>query len=172
MSLKPRVESYHDANFVVIGSTGGCHNDNLRCHQWQQCWHHDNSRFAVYASGHAPIQHWLPISYNMVNTLRPEEDGRHLADDILCIYEKCSWLEVLLKLIPEGPINNKSAMVQVKGWHRLADRPLSKLIRVIGACVRHQASMSFVIQTVWPKFRICFTVLYVSITSILWWLVS
>ena len=40
-------ESYHDANFVITGSTGGCHNDNLRCHQWWQSWHYDNSQFSV-----------------------------------------------------------------------------------------------------------------------------
>ena len=40
-------EGRKDANFVVTGSTGGCHNDNLRCHQWRQSWHLDNSQFSV-----------------------------------------------------------------------------------------------------------------------------
>ena len=31
-----RNESRHDANFVVNGNTGSCHNDSLRCHKWRQ----------------------------------------------------------------------------------------------------------------------------------------
>ena len=38
-----QTKSRHDANFVVTGGTGGCHNDNHRCHQWRQSWHHDDS---------------------------------------------------------------------------------------------------------------------------------
>ena len=29
-------ESCHNANFVITGGTGGCHYDNLWCHQWWQ----------------------------------------------------------------------------------------------------------------------------------------
>ena len=36
-------ELYFDANFVVTGGTAGCRYDNLRCPQWRQGWHHDNS---------------------------------------------------------------------------------------------------------------------------------
>ena len=42
-----KTESHHDANFVVTGGTVGCLYDNLRCHQWRQSWHYDNSRFSV-----------------------------------------------------------------------------------------------------------------------------
>ena len=34
----------HDANFVVTGGIGGCHN-NLRCRTWWRNWHHDNFRY-------------------------------------------------------------------------------------------------------------------------------
>ena len=30
------IESWHDADFVIIGGTAGCQNDNLQCHQWWQ----------------------------------------------------------------------------------------------------------------------------------------
>ena len=33
--------SCHDVNFVVIGSTTGCHYDNLWCRQWRRSWRHD-----------------------------------------------------------------------------------------------------------------------------------
>ena len=32
--LSLTTESHYNANFFVTGSTGGCHNDNLQCHQW------------------------------------------------------------------------------------------------------------------------------------------
>ena len=41
-------EACHDVNFVVIVGIGGCHDDNLRCHQWRrQSWHHNDSQFPV-----------------------------------------------------------------------------------------------------------------------------
>ena len=33
-----KIQSCHDANFVVTGGTGGCRYDNIRCHQWRQSW--------------------------------------------------------------------------------------------------------------------------------------
>ena len=38
------------ATFVVTGGTAGCHNDNLRCHQWRQSWHYENYLFSAVGS--------------------------------------------------------------------------------------------------------------------------
>ena len=38
-------ENCRDANFVITGGNGGCHDDNLKCHQWWQRSHHDNPHF-------------------------------------------------------------------------------------------------------------------------------
>ena len=38
-ALKPK--SCYDANFVVTGATGGCHNDNLRATSDNNCWHYE-----------------------------------------------------------------------------------------------------------------------------------
>ena len=51
-----------------------------------------------------------------------------LADDIF----KCSFLDenvrisihISQKFVPMGPINNKSALVQVMAWRRTGDKPL------------------------------------------------
>ena len=37
----------HDANFLITGSTGGCHNDNLQCCQWWQSRHHDHLQVSL-----------------------------------------------------------------------------------------------------------------------------
>ena len=62
------------------------------------------------------------------NTLRPRQNGRHFPDDIF----KCIWLnenvrisiEISLKFIPTGPINNISALIQIMAWRRSGDKPL------------------------------------------------
>ena len=35
----------HSGEFSWPLKIESCHNDNLRCHQWRQIWHYDNSRF-------------------------------------------------------------------------------------------------------------------------------
>ena len=38
----------------------------------------------------------------------------------------CVVIEISLKFIPEGPIDNKSALVQVMAWHLLGAKALSE----------------------------------------------
>ena len=64
-----------------------------------------------------------------VNTLRPRQNGRHFADDIFkCIFlNENVWIptQISLKFVPQGPINNIPALVQIMAWRRLGDKPLS-----------------------------------------------
>ena len=63
----------------------------------------------------------------LFNTLRPKQNGRHFADDILkCIFLKENILipnNISLKFVPKGPINNNPALVQVMAWRRPGDKP-------------------------------------------------
>ena len=38
--IKLKITGSYDGNFVVIDGIRDCHKDNLRCHQWWQCWRH------------------------------------------------------------------------------------------------------------------------------------
>ena len=86
-------------------------------------------------------QYWLSL-----NTLRPIQNGRHFADDIFkCIFlnENTSIsISVSLTFVPEGRINNISALVQIMAWRRLGNKPLSEPMMVsllTHICVtRHQ----------------------------------
>ena len=53
-----------------------------------------------------------------------------LADDIFkCIFLNESVrisIKISLKFVPKGPIDNKSALVQVMAWRRTGDKPLSE----------------------------------------------
>ena len=64
------------------------------------------------------------------NTLRPRQNGRYFPDDIFkCIFfNENVWItiQISLKFVPKGPINNIPALVWIMAWHRPGDKPLSE----------------------------------------------
>ena len=66
----------------------------------------------------------------LLNTLRPRQNGRHFADDILkCILmSENLWISLKnsLKFIPKVRINSIPALVQIMAWRRSGDKPLSE----------------------------------------------
>ena len=70
-------------------------------------------------------------NYNFTfNTLRLIQHGRHFADDTvkrIFLNENVGIsIKISLKLVYTGPINNIQALVQIKAWRRLGDKPLSE----------------------------------------------
>ena len=67
--------------------------------------------------------------YAVINTLRPRQNGRHFADAIFkCIFlNEYVWIpiKIPLKFVPQGPINNIPALVQIMAWCRPGDKPSS-----------------------------------------------
>ena len=67
-------------------------------------------------------------TFVFINSSPPEQNGRHLADDIFrCIFvnEKfCISIQISLKLVPKGQIDYKSALIQVMALCRTGDKPL------------------------------------------------
>ena len=65
-----------------------------------------------------------------VNSLRPRPNRRYFADDIFkCIFlNENIWITIKfsLKFIRKGPINNIPVLVQIMGWRRPGDKPLSE----------------------------------------------
>ena len=55
------------------------------------------------------------VNARLLNALRPRQNGRHFADDILkCIFlNENVWIpiEISLKFVPKGPIDNIQALV-------------------------------------------------------------
>ena len=68
------------------------------------------------------------------NTLRPRQNGRHFPDDILkwIFLNENVWItiEISLKIVPKGQINNILALVQIMAWRRPGDKPLSESMMV------------------------------------------
>ena len=69
-----------------------------------------------------------PSRWNPINTLRPRRNGQHSAGDIfkrIFFNENVEIsLNISLKFVPKGPINNILALVQTMAWRRPGDKPL------------------------------------------------
>ena len=82
---------------------------------------------------HFPIEYHL-TGTPLVNTLRPRQHVRHFADDVfecICLNENV-WISnmISLKFVPNDPINNNPALVQIMAWRRPGNKPLSKPMMV------------------------------------------
>ena len=72
---------------------------------------------------------------NLVNnTLRPRQIGHPFADDVFkyIFLNENIWISLMisLKFVPNVPINNIPALVQIMAWRRSGDKPLSEPIMV------------------------------------------
>ena len=82
------------------------------------------------------------------NSLRLRQNRRHFADNIF----KCNFLnenvwipiEISLKFVPKGPINNIPALVHIMAWRQTGDKPLSEpmMTQFNDAYMRHTASVN------------------------------
>ena len=79
----------------------------------------------------SPIIRSLSVEghYEAVNTLRWRQNGRHFPDDIfkwIFLNENGSVLiDISLKFVHNGQINNIPALGQIMAWRRSCDKPLS-----------------------------------------------
>ena len=77
----------------------------------------------------------------------PEQDGRLFADDIFrCIFVNenfCILIQISLKFIRKGPINNVQALVEIMAWCRIGDKPISErmLIQFTDAYTLHEGEI-------------------------------
>ena len=51
----------------------------------------------------------------------------------------CISIQISLKIVPKGPVKNKSALVQVMAWCQTGDKPLpeSMLTQFAGTYMQH-----------------------------------
>ena len=83
-----------------------------------------------------------------VNILRPRQTGRHFADNsfkrIFMDAKFYMLIQISLKSVPKGPIDNKAVLVHVMAWRRTGDKPLSEpmLTQFIGAYMLQYGEMS------------------------------
>ena len=70
------------------------------------------------------------IEENALNALRQRQNGRQFPNDIfkyIFLNENIYIsIKISLKFVPEGPINNIPALVQIMARHQPGDKPLSE----------------------------------------------
>ena len=81
-----------------------------------------------------PFEYEIYQQISFINTLKPRKNGCHFADDSFkCVFlNENVWIsiEISLKFIPKGPINNIPALLQIMAWRRLGVKPLSEPMMV------------------------------------------
>ena len=80
---------------------------------------------------------WYPEWYHSIpciDTLRLRQHGYHFTDNtfkLIFLNENVIIsIKITLKFVPKGPINNIPALVQIMGWRRPGDKPLSEAMMV------------------------------------------
>ena len=72
--------------------------------------------------------------HSEINTLRPRQNGRHFPDGIFkwIFLNENVWIliNISLKSVPRGPINDIPTLVQVIAWRRPGNKPLSEPMMV------------------------------------------
>ena len=72
----------------------------------------------------------IKIILNGINALRPRQNSRHSADDIFKIIfvNENVWItiNISLKFIPNGRIDNMPALAQIMAWCQTVHKPLSE----------------------------------------------
>ena len=117
--------------YICAGDSTFCHRiDRLRNHWFGKCIYRMEWTLACDPSLCKTDHNLELLLVTWFNTLRPRQNGRHFADDVLkCIFlSENVWisLKISLKFVPKGPINNIPPLVQIMAWRRQGDKPLSE----------------------------------------------
>ena len=99
----------------------------MRHHKFPQSMHQKAE-----SSGSVGRQYawWETTEIGNLNTLRPRQNGHHFSDDIfkwIFVNENAwIWIEISLKFVLRGPINNIPALFHIMVGCRPSDKPLSE----------------------------------------------
>ena len=92
--------------------------------------------------------HYKTITSTNTIVISPGQNGRRFTDHMFrCIFVNqkfCIFIQISLKFVPKGQIDNKSALVQVMAWRWTGDKPLPApmLTQFTDAFMRHLGEMS------------------------------
>ena len=96
---------------------------------WRLMRRNHRSRGCLYLQLEYSVER-VDIDLLCINTLRPRQNGRHFADDTfkpIFLNENIRIsINISLKFVPKGPINNIPPLVQIMAWRRPGDKPLSE----------------------------------------------
>ena len=112
------------STFFFTGGTVGCHNDNLRCPQWRQICHHDNTRssaciFSIVHSRMVHVAEWRYV-YGPINSYkigRPFHPHRHHPDgsSVMCLAKWTGFYLARNSLVSR--LLQRSVSAMIASWH-------------------------------------------------------
>ena len=112
---------------TASGADGSLRDGTTPRQHLSQCWFIIDGFCGTHMSN-------FPRSAHDINTLRPTQYGRHFPDDIFkwIFLNENVWIsiEISLKFVPKGQINNIPALVRIMAWRRPGDKPLSEPMMV------------------------------------------
>ena len=103
----------------------------MQTHTTKNPWYKDVVDWQIYYC----VWYFCTYPYGLsLNTLRPIQNGCHFADDTfkhIFVNENVRIsINISLKSVPKGLINNIPALVQMMAWRRPGDKPLSEPMMV------------------------------------------
>ena len=90
---------------------------------------------------------FFPNIHCYINILEPRQDGHHCGRQHFQMqfhkWKVFNFNKNSLNFVPEGPIDNKSSLVQIMAWHRTGDKPLPEpmMTQFNDTYMRHPTSM-------------------------------
>ena len=100
-----------------------------------------------------PFFKWVTVTW--LKHTEPRQNAYHFADDTFkhfFLNDVKISIEISLKLVPKGPINNSLALVQIMAWCRPGNKPLSDpmiLSLVTHICVTQSQWVKIGNQNIW-----------------------
>ena len=124
-------------SWCLVFSIGMCNIKNFKANRG--C-HHQPVLWLVCPSS-------VPCRSNSFDTWRLRQNGCHFPDIFDCVFlNENIWMliDISWKFVPQGPINNIPALVQIMAWHWPGNKPLSEpmIVSFFYAYMRQGASMS------------------------------
>ena len=113
---------------------------------------------------HLPWDKWPPFRWHRFQQM-------HLAE-----WKVCILIRISLKFVSNGPIDNKSALVQIMALHRSGNKPITwtkaNTVEFVDAYMRHCREMSWmdVLNFKWNDSDVFLPVKLISQSGFKWWL--
>ena len=117
--------SFQNREQLMMSISEPCKHELLKLNE-SKIWVANGTLRYIYGAEYTEWKHHS----RWVNTLRPRQNGRYFADDtfkrVFINKNVRISINISLKFVPKGLINNIPALVQIMAWRRPGDKPLSE----------------------------------------------
>ena len=126
----------HIVRFRILLNVLSHNNSSPRGRRWayiphaKYCTNYTKKKMATKSDIYHTVYQCLKMYVPFVNKLRPRKNGHHFPDDIFkwLFLDEIFWIsiEIILRFVPRGPLNNIPTLIYIMAWCRSGDKPLSE----------------------------------------------